>query len=67
MMTCGACRAERDHLSPSEAFVMGLVVADLQHRGRKRFEASLCDQHGRFPHVSKVTPDESKNTKERSE
>lgn len=57
-MNCGACRAERDRLSPSEAFVMGLVVADLQHRGRRRFEASLCERHGQFPHSRRTTPDQ---------
>lgn len=47
---CDACRVERDGLSPSEAFVVGLVVADLQRRGRRRIEATLCDKHGKFPH-----------------
>lgn len=49
-MRCDACRVERDRLSPSEAFVLGIMVAGLQDRGRRRKEDTLCDRHARFPH-----------------
>lgn len=48
---CRACRAEKDQLSISEAFVLGLMVADLQHRGRIPMQGSLCDKHCCFPHA----------------
>lgn len=47
---CRACKVEKDNLSPSEAYVLGLIVADLEHRGRLRKHATLCDRHARFPH-----------------
>jgi probable phosphoglycerate mutase len=47
---CRACKVERDNLLPSEAFVLGLVVADLDRIGRLRKHATLCDRHGQFPH-----------------
>lgn len=52
---CLACRVEKDKLSPSEAFVLGIMVAGLQDRGRRRTDGTLCDRHGRFPHRTKET------------
>ena len=53
---CMACRVDRDtSFSRSEAFVLGLMIADLQRSGRRRTEGSLCDSHARFPHKPSLT------------
>lgn len=52
---CDACRVESDDLLPTEAFVLGLMIADLQRTGRRRTHATLCDRHGRFPHRARET------------
>jgi hypothetical protein len=62
-MSCDACRVERDDLSVTEAFVLGLMIADLQRIGRRRMHATLCDRHARFPHrdrLANATPKEIK-------
>lgn len=53
---CDACRVERDDLLPTEAFVLGLMIADLQRIGRRRMHATLCDRHARFPHRAPAPP-----------
>jgi len=50
-MSCIACQVECDGLTAAEGFVLGIMVAGLQDRGRIRTEGTLCDYHGRFPHA----------------
>jgi hypothetical protein len=48
---CFACRVERDTLTPAQAFILGLLVSDAQHRGQGKpsegtLHGTLCDRHG---------------------
>lgn len=53
--SCVACRAEKTPgLTIGSAVVLGLMISDLQHRGRRRFEGSLCDHHASFIPVPNI-------------
>ena len=57
-MKCVACKAEERGFSVADAVVLGMVVADLQHRGRRTWAGSLCDKHIFQMFKKKKQPDE---------
>lgn len=50
-MSCIACKVEADAWTSAEAFVLGIMIAGLQDKGRMPMAGTLCDYHGRFPHA----------------
>ena len=44
-MRCIACQAERNGYDVGFAVVLGMMIADLQHRGRMQWAGTLCDRH----------------------